>query len=107
MCDGTLTYVALSVVSDTLDLWKVCTEHVVTLKEEILARDGKLVIRPDSGNPVDIICGHGRTELTEQEKRAGYPEFYTKGLIECLWEIFGRVRAVTFQRQKNGDCIIL
>jgi nicotinamide phosphoribosyltransferase len=27
--------------------------------------------------------------LTEQEKRAGYPEFYTKGLIECLWEIFG------------------
>jgi len=47
----------LSVVSDTWDLWKVCTEHVVTLKEEILARDGKLVIRPDSGDPVDIICG--------------------------------------------------
>ena len=47
----------LSVVSDTWDLWKVCTEHIVTLKEEILARDGKLVIRPDSGDPVDIICG--------------------------------------------------
>ena len=47
----------LSVVSDTWDLWKVCTEHVVALKEEILARDGKLVIRPDSGDPVDIICG--------------------------------------------------
>jgi nicotinamide phosphoribosyltransferase len=47
----------LSVVSDTWDLWKVCTEHVVTLKEEIMARDGKLVIRPDSGDPVDIICG--------------------------------------------------
>jgi nicotinamide phosphoribosyltransferase len=54
-----------------------------------MGRNGKLVIRPDSGNPADIICGHGRTELTEQEKRAGYPEFYTKGLIECLWEIFG------------------
>jgi nicotinamide phosphoribosyltransferase len=47
----------LSVVSDTWDLWKVCTEHVLTLKEEILARNGKLVIRPDSGDPVDIICG--------------------------------------------------
>ena len=47
----------LSVVSDTWDLWKVCTEHVVTLKEQILARDGKLVIRPDSGDPVDILCG--------------------------------------------------
>jgi len=55
----------LSVVSDTWDLWKVCTEHVVTLKEEILARDGKLVIRPDSGDPVDILCG--LNVMTEEE----------------------------------------
>lgn len=47
----------LSVVSDTWDLWKVCTEHIVKLKEQILSRDGKLVIRPDSGDPVDILCG--------------------------------------------------
>lgn len=47
----------LSVVSDTWDLWKVCTDYIVQLKEQILARDGKLVIRPDSGDPVDIICG--------------------------------------------------
>jgi nicotinic acid phosphoribosyltransferase len=26
-------------------------------KDIILARDGKLVIRPDSGDPVDILCG--------------------------------------------------
>lgn len=47
----------LSVVSDTWNLWKVCTEHLPKLKDRILARDGKLVIRPDSGDPVDIICG--------------------------------------------------
>lgn len=47
----------LSVVSDTWDLWKVCTEYLPALKEQILARDGKLVIRPDSGDPVAIICG--------------------------------------------------
>ena len=47
----------LSVVSDTWDLWKVCTEYLPLLKDQILARDGKLVIRPDSGDPVDIICG--------------------------------------------------
>jgi len=47
----------LSVVSDTWNLWEVCTTLVSELKEEILSRDGKLVIRPDSGNPVDIICG--------------------------------------------------
>ena len=47
----------LSVVSDTWDLWKVCTEFLPKLKNKILARNGKLVIRPDSGAPVDIICG--------------------------------------------------
>jgi nicotinamide phosphoribosyltransferase len=53
----------LSVVSDTWDLWKVCTEHLVTLKEEILTRDGKLVIRPDSGDPVDILCGLNQYDI--------------------------------------------
>jgi len=33
----------LSVVSDTWDLWKVLTEYLPKLKEEILSRDGKLV----------------------------------------------------------------
>ncbi len=47
----------LSVVSDTWDLWNVITNILPQLKEEILARDGKLVIRPDSGDPVDILCG--------------------------------------------------
>ena len=74
----------LSVVSDTWDLWKVCTEHVVTLKEEILARDGKLVIRPDSGDPVDIICGT-RDEIDRDWQ--GTPE--QKGVIELLWDVFG------------------
>ena len=76
----------LSVVSDTWDLWKVCTEHVVTLKEEIMNRDGKLVIRPDSGDPVDILCGKlfplGATLAGSQ-----IPE--SKGVIELLWDVFG------------------
>jgi len=77
----------LSVVSDTWDLWKVCTEHIVTLKEEILARDGKLVIRPDSGDPVDILCGKifplGAT-LTGNRLISE-----SKGVIELLWDVFG------------------
>lgn len=47
----------VSIVSDTWDLWKVCTEYLPALKDTILARDGKVVIRPDSGDPVDILCG--------------------------------------------------
>jgi nicotinamide phosphoribosyltransferase len=77
----------LSIVSDTWDLWKVCTEHIVTLKEEILARDGKVVIRPDSGDPVDILCGvilPNKKELVGVEKRPN-----EKGVIELLWDVFG------------------
>ena len=75
----------LSVVSDTWDLWKVCTEHVVTLREEIMTRDGKLVIRPDSGDPVDILCGLETSMLHEYSLED--PQY--KGVIELLWDVFG------------------
>jgi nicotinamide phosphoribosyltransferase len=79
----------LSVVSDTWDLWKVCTEHVVTLKDEIMARDGKLVIRPDSGDPVDILCGTHWDEsiLPIPHRHKLLP--HEKGVIELLWDVFG------------------
>jgi nicotinamide phosphoribosyltransferase len=47
----------VSIVSDTWDFWKVVTDYVQQLKYVILSRDGKVVIRPDSGDPVDILCG--------------------------------------------------
>lgn len=64
----------LSVVSDSFDLWKVCTDYLVELKEQILARDGKLVIRPDSGDPVDIICG-------EDENHTDISKYFPEGEI--------------------------
>jgi nicotinamide phosphoribosyltransferase len=77
----------LSVVSDTFDLWKLITEYLPALKDEIMNRDGKLVIRPDSGDPVDIICGlNTRPEMFSSEQ-AKHPSF--KGVIELLWDIFG------------------
>lgn len=86
----------LSVVSDTWDLWKVCTEYLPQLKEQILARDGKLVIRPDSGDPVDIICGEmifipheHETEEDEKETLDFLNSPRGKGVIELLWDIFG------------------
>ena len=49
----------LSIVADTFDLWKLLMEYIQDpeVKKLIMERDGKLVIRPDSGDPVDIICG--------------------------------------------------
>lgn len=81
----------LSIVSDTFDLWTLITKYLPANKEAIMARDGKLVIRPDSGDPVDIICGLENKVL---EEGVGYKEEYKespeyKGVIELLWDIFG------------------
>ncbi len=90
----------LSVVSGTWDLWKVLTEYLPELKEEVLARDGKLVIRPDSGDPVDIICGRNSNpkdvgtvgfpyeKCSEEYRNHVSPSEY-KGVIELLWDLFG------------------
>jgi len=48
----------ISIVSDTWDWWNIITNTIVELKDEIMARDGKVVLRPDSGDPVKIICGY-------------------------------------------------
>lgn len=47
----------VSVVSDTWDYWQVITDFLPKLKDLVMSREGRLVIRPDSGDPVDIICG--------------------------------------------------
>lgn len=72
----------MSIVSDTYDFWKVVTEYLPQLKDKIMARDGKVVIRPDSSpkTPVEIICG-------DPDALEGTPEY--KGLCQCLYEIFG------------------
>jgi len=76
----------VSIVSDTWDFWKVLTEFVVELKDDILNRKpnaiglAKTVFRPDSGDPVKVICG-------DDDAPEGSPEF--KGAVECLWDTFG------------------
>ena len=83
----------LSVVSDTFDLWKLITEYLPENKEQIMSRDGKLVIRPDSGDPVDIICGTenwvGSSENFDDASRGTFATPEEKGVIELLWDIFG------------------
>lgn len=75
-----------AIVSDTFNLWRVVSDFLPRLKEAILNTPpnakgipGKLVVRPDSGDPADILCG-------DPLAPAGSPEF--KGVIELLWENF-------------------
>lgn len=81
----------LSIVSDTFDLWTVINEYLPALKDDILARDGKLVVRPDTGNPADIVCGtksNPNTVSTQQLRTMkGDPEYF--GVLELLWKHFG------------------
>jgi nicotinamide phosphoribosyltransferase len=76
----------VSIVSDTWDFWKVISEYTKVLKQDILNRQpnaiglAKVVFRPDSGDPVKVICG-------DTDATPGTPEF--KGAAECLWDIFG------------------
>jgi len=98
----------LSVVSDTWNLWDVIKRGGICeqLKEKILSRDGKLVIRPDSGDPVKIITGYMADEVYLKNDKyyelKGYTEVHNnpilgkvlseeerKGVVECLWDIFG------------------
>ena len=52
----------LSIVSDTYDYWNVLTNYIPKLKDSILKRDGKIIIRGDIGDPVDIVCGKLKAE---------------------------------------------
>lgn len=75
----------VSIVSDTWNYWKVLTEILPALKKEIMARDGKVVIRPDSGDPVEILTGYG--SIVGDKVIGDKPE--EKGSFQILWEIFG------------------
>lgn len=113
----------VSIVSDTWDFWNVITNTALLLKDDILARkenalgQAKVVFRPDSGDPVKIICGlisarsdegidnllKKNPDVIEDEtgkfyefapafpsyKGAEVPEHVVKGAVECLYDIFG------------------
>lgn len=74
--EGVLTY-----VSDTYDYWGVVSKILPVIKPVIMNRKGCFSVRPDSGNPVKIICGD------ERNAPDGSPEY--KGTLRLLKEIFG------------------
>lgn len=83
----------VSIVSDTWDLWNTITNILPKLKDGIMARDGKVVIRPDSGDPVDIICGvdwwDNKEHFESERHLLIHPSSEELGVIELLWDIFG------------------
>lgn len=58
---------SFSMVSDTYDYWNLVDNILPQVKDEIMNHNGKLLVRPDSGNIIDISVQ----------------------TIEHLWDIFG------------------
>lgn len=69
----------LSIVSDTYNFWDVLTVLLPSLRDLVEKRDGKLVIRPDSGDPVKIILGD--PDSTDERAKLG--------AVRLLWKLFG------------------
>jgi nicotinamide phosphoribosyltransferase len=82
----------VSIVSDTYNLWNVLTNFCERLKPRILARPGKVVFRPDSGNPEFILCGDPNAPDNSPEG---------KGAIRLLDEQFGSTVNVKGYRELN------
>lgn len=70
----------VSVVSDAYDYWRMLTITLPKVKDKILARDGKYVVRPDSGDPMLILCGDPNAE-------AGSPA--NLGTFRLMENLFG------------------
>lgn len=70
---------AFTYVSDTYDYWGVIGKILPAIKHIIMSRDGKLIIRPDSGDPVQVILGNKDAEN----------EWERMGTLESLALIFG------------------
>jgi len=83
----------VSNVSDTWDYWGMLTEILPSVRDHIMERDGKYVVRPDSGDPVKIIVGDPNAVI-------GSPEY--KGSIELLWETFGGTTTATGHKLLDG-----
>ena len=75
----------VSIVSDTYNLWTVIEQYLPQLKDIILQREWKVVIRPDSWNPIHILAWYTDEEAME----LNITGIEKKWLIEALWDIFG------------------
>lgn len=65
----------VSYVADSYDFWAIITRAALILKEDIMARDGRVVFRPDSGIPEHIIAGYryiGDFETLSEAKDAAW-----------------------------------
>ena len=65
---------SFSMVSDSYDYWRLVEELLPQCKDEILAHNGTLSIRGDSGNPVEVLAGKDIFYISDKDAE-GYDLF--------------------------------
>ena len=93
----------VSYVADSFDFWGVLTEVLPAVKDVIMAREtngitpGKLVIRPDSGDPVKIVCG--MKPVADENGKA--IDFESEEAAYDFFDSWGGI----YHKFKYADCI--
>lgn len=109
----------VSNVSDTYDFWGMLSRGYPYLKDVIMRREGlgpqpgKVVVRPDSGDPVTVICGmkpivwDSKKAYEFADKRAFYDFMDTK----MMWQFEGfdcvKIGGVFYSFSVKNDVIDL
>jgi nicotinamide phosphoribosyltransferase len=89
----------LSLVCDSFDFWAIVEYALPVLKPWIVARDGVVVVRPDSGDPVDVLCGHKVLDLQASNVTGTYRELAAQGHTAI------RTYGTTYQLDAKGNMV--
>ena len=81
----------VSIVSDSFDYWNTITNTARILKDVILARDGKVVFRPDTGDPIKVVCGYKWVEIPDdyfEENSSDFVIYFTNSVVRYKGKFF-------------------
>jgi nicotinamide phosphoribosyltransferase len=85
----------VAVVSDSYDYWKALKEWGTTLKQQVISSGATLVIRPDSGDPIETTLKSVRT----------LNKYYGSGFNEQGYRVLNHVRVICGDGINNPEII--
>ena len=78
---------SFSMVSDSYDYWNMVTNIIPQCKEEILAHEGYIGIRGDSGDPIEVIAGKDIYKFKNQKEF----DWFLNSPSRWAWDVFDGV----------------
>ena len=77
---------SFSMVSDSYDYWNLVTNLLPQCKEEIMAHEGYIGIRGDSGDPIEVIAGKEYYEFKDEKEFEWFlkePDRWAQDVFDC------------------------